>query len=110
MRAGRVVTYWFGLVVLYTVVTRADAASGVLGYTTAVTRRLSSPDLALIPRNTAAAPPAGEATGTLSSGAAYVPGSGTDQAAGAAADALKRRGETGSTLVAPGQIPLGGTR
>lgn len=54
MRAGRIVAGWFGLIVLYTVVTRADSAVGVLGYINGFTRRLSDPSMALIPARGAA--------------------------------------------------------
>jgi len=44
----RVVVGWFGLVVLYTALTQSEKIAGLLGTTTAATRRLSDPKVALI--------------------------------------------------------------
>ena len=49
MNVRTVVIGWFGLVVLYTAVTRSDKIAGLLGTTTTVTRRLSDPTVPLIP-------------------------------------------------------------
>lgn len=49
MRVGRVIGGWFALVVLYTVVTKADAVSGTLGGATTALKRLSDPNVALVP-------------------------------------------------------------
>lgn len=48
MNPRRVFVGWFGLIVLYTTVTRSDKVAGLLGLTTEATRRLSDPNVPLI--------------------------------------------------------------
>lgn len=49
MNPRRVFVGWFGLVALYTVVTRSDKVAGLLGLTTSGLRRISDPAVPLIP-------------------------------------------------------------
>lgn len=74
MRIGRVVGGWFALVVLYTVVTKAEAVSGVLGGATTALQRLSDPNVALIPDRTGKAPTGLTGPVTATTGVNVVPG------------------------------------
>ena len=49
MNGRRVITGWFALIVAYTALTQSDKIAGLLGTTTAATRRLSDPSVPLIP-------------------------------------------------------------
>lgn len=49
MNPRRVFVTWFGLIVLYTAVSSSEKVAGLLGLTTAATRRLSDPSVPLVP-------------------------------------------------------------
>ena len=77
MNGRRVFVTWFGLIVLYTAVTRSEKVAGLLGVTTELTRRLSDPNVPLIANR---------------SGAQLGPGSGAGPRSNAAGDVYGQQG------------------
>lgn len=49
MKLRSVIGGWFALIVLYTVVTKADATTGILGTASTALKRIGDPNVPLIP-------------------------------------------------------------